>query len=73
MEQPSNDWDNNKTDKNEHMLKMLMKENDNLKKVMRDKISGNEMFSSLLTILELQRDRINLLERGKKYVWINIV
>ena len=55
------DYENSK---NEHLIKFLVKENHNLKKLMKDKIASNETLSALLTVLELQRKRIDNIEEG---------
>lgn len=58
--------------KSEHMTRILIKENEELKKLMKDKISSNEMISSMLSILEIQRERINFLEEGKSLIDLSV-
>jgi hypothetical protein len=50
--------------------KILQKENETLKRISKDKLSSNDTLSSLLQVLELQRERINCLEEGIKLIYI---
>jgi hypothetical protein len=47
--------------------KVLQKENETLKRMSKDKVEGNYTLSSLLQVLEMQRERINCLEEGIIY------
>jgi NADH:ubiquinone oxidoreductase subunit E len=53
--------DNNKTD---NILKLLQKENETLKKIIKEKHIQNDSLTALLEILDLQRHQINYLEEG---------
>jgi hypothetical protein len=52
---------NNKT---HHINELLIKENEILKKFTKEKIKENETLQSLISLLELQRERIDFLESG---------
>jgi len=57
---------NNKPRNNEDILKkILQKENEALKLFKNKKIGENETLNSLISVLEMQRDRINFLEEGE--------
>jgi hypothetical protein len=61
--------ENTKTD---NILKLLQKENETLKKIIKEKHIENESFQALLTILELQREQINYLEDGMFINYLSI-
>jgi hypothetical protein len=52
----------NKTD---NILKLLQKENEALKRIIKDKHIDNDSMNALLEILEIQRQQINFFEDGK--------
>jgi c-di-AMP phosphodiesterase-like protein len=47
-----------------NIINMLQKENQALKKIIKEKGINNETLESLLLVLEIQRERINCLEEG---------
>jgi hypothetical protein len=51
--------------KADNILKLLQKENETLKRIIKDKHIENDSLTALLEILELQRQQINFLEDGK--------
>lgn len=51
-------------EENFDLMRLLNKENEILKKFKNEKLNENETMSSLLFILQMQRDRINFLEEG---------
>lgn len=53
-----------KYSENFDILKLLNKENEILKKFKNEKMNENETMNSLLSILQMQRERINFLEEG---------
>ena len=56
---------NSNTNNNDILQKILIKENETLKRVSKNKIEANETFGSLMSVLEMQRERIAILEEGK--------
>ena len=54
---------------NDNLLKILQKENEVLKNLNKNKLTVNETCSSLLTVLEMQRHIIKLLEEGKFFIY----
>jgi hypothetical protein len=52
----------------ESIITHLDKENQALKSILKSKGVDNKTLDSLLAILELQRERINFLEEGKKII-----
>ncbi len=54
-------------DRENILNKVLQKENETLKRMSKDKVEGNHTLSSLLQVLEMQRERINCLEEGIIY------
>lgn len=47
------------------IIKLVQKENETLRRAMKDKNVDNGAITSLVDLLEIQRDRINFLEEGK--------
>lgn len=61
-------------EKNEHMIEVLKKENEILKKQLVSLNSGKEKNNydtllSLLEVLSMQREKINLIKKGKKIIF----
>ena len=56
---------NNITDSVSLFQNLLQKENQTLKSFGKNKIDQNATLSSLISVLELQRERISYLEEGK--------
>ena len=52
---------------NDFIYRMILKENEMLKKTLKDKNISNETTNGLMSILDLQRDKITSLEDGKNY------
>jgi hypothetical protein len=57
-------------DRENILEKILQKENETLKNYGKNKIDNNFTLSSLISVLEMQRDRINFLEAGSDYIFI---
>ncbi len=47
--------------------KVLLKENETLKRITKDKLEAKDTFSALIEVLEMQRARIAELEEGKLF------
>lgn len=56
---------NNSAFQNDKVFQLLQKENEALRKVVKEKIVNNDTLNTLMDLLEIQRDRINFLEEGK--------
>lgn len=52
---------------NDNLLRILQKENEVLKNLNKNKLNVNETCNSLIIVLQIQRERIQLLEEGKFY------
>ena len=52
---------------NDYIYRMILKENELLKKTLKEKRISNETTDSLMSILDLQREKITSLEEGKDY------
>lgn len=52
---------------NDFIYRMILKENEMLKKTLKDKNISNETTNGLMSILDLQREKITSLEDGKNY------
>jgi hypothetical protein len=57
-------------DRQNILEKILQKENETLKKFGKNKIDTNLTLSSLISVLEMQREQINFLEAGKGDIYI---
>ena len=55
---------------NDFILRMLLKENQMLKNAVKDKKISNDTTNTLLSILELQREKISALEDGN---YLNLI
>ena len=55
---------------NDQKLERLMKENDILKKLVKDKITPKQALVMLFGLMNMQRDKIDLLGEGKKRIFI---
>lgn len=58
---------------NDQKLERLMKENDILKKLVRDKITPKQALVMLFGLMNNQRDKIDLLGEGMKIFFIHIL
>jgi hypothetical protein len=50
-----------------NIINLLQKENLTLKKIIKDKQINSETLNALMSVLEIQRERINFLEEGILY------
>ena len=55
---------NNKNTKNDQIIKIILEENQILKKTVAQKLPNEATFLSLLDLLEMQRGKIDNLEQG---------
>jgi hypothetical protein len=52
---------------NDYIYRMILRENELLKKTLKEKRISNETTDGLMSILDLQREKITSLEEGKDY------